>query len=47
MGGRAVRSLRTGASDEAVARPRIALAQRLATGLLAVTAVCMVAARYL
>lgn len=47
MGGRAVRSLRAGTPDEAAARRRIALAQRLAAGLLAVTAVCMVAARYL
>src|SRR6202171_1720421 len=41
IGGRAVRSLRTGAADEAGARSRIATAQRLAAALLAVSAVCM------
>ena len=46
IGGRAIRSLRTGAADEAGARSRIATAQRLAAALLAVTAVCMGAARY-
>ncbi len=47
IGGRAIRSLHSGTADEAGARRRIALAQRVAAGLLAVTAVCMVAARYL
>ncbi|HEY2211770.1 MAG TPA: hypothetical protein VGH62_09165 [Bradyrhizobium sp.] len=46
IGGRAIRSLRTGTADEAGARSRIAKAQRIAAGLLAVTAVCMAAARY-
>jgi hypothetical protein len=47
IGGGAIRSLRSGTADEAGARRRIALAQRIAAGLLAVTAVCMVATRYL
>ena len=47
IGGRAVRSLRNGTSDEARARSRIATAQRAAALLLALTAVCMGAARYL
>jgi uncharacterized membrane protein len=46
IGGRAIRSLRAGLADEAGARSRIATAQRIAAGLLAVTAVCMGAARY-
>lgn len=46
IGGRAIRSLRNGTSDETVVRSRIALAQRVAAMLLAVTAVCMGAARY-
>jgi len=46
IGGRAIRSLRTGKADEAGARSRIATAQRIAAGLLAVAAVCMGAARY-
>jgi uncharacterized membrane protein len=46
IGGGAIRSLRTGTADEADARSRIAKAQRVAAGLLAVTAVCMGAARY-
>src|SRR5947207_11257371 len=45
IGGRAVRSLRSGA-DAAGARSRLATAQRIAAALLAVTAVCMGAARY-
>jgi len=52
-GGRAIRSLRNGKADEADARSRIAdarlriaTAQRVAALLLAVTAVCMGAARY-
>ena len=45
IGGRAIRSLRNG-MDEAGARSRIATAQRIASALLAVTAVCMGAARY-
>ena len=45
IGGRAIRSLRNG-MDEAGARSRIATAQRIAAALLAVTAVCMGAARY-
>jgi hypothetical protein len=47
IGGRAIRSLRNGRADETGARSRIALAQRVAAGLLAVTAVCMGAARYI
>jgi len=46
IGGRAIRSLRNGRADEADARSRIATAQRVAAMLLAVTAVCMGAARY-
>jgi hypothetical protein len=46
IGGRAIRSLRNGKADEAGARSRIATAQRVAAALLAVTAVCMGAARY-
>lgn len=47
IGGRAIRGLRNGVVDQANAQRRIALAQRVATGLLAVTIVCMVATRYL
>jgi hypothetical protein len=46
IGGGAIRSLRSGTADEASARSRIATAQRVAAALLAVTAVCMGAARY-
>jgi len=46
IGGRAIRSLRVGKTEEAVARSRIATAQRIAAVLLAVAAVCMGAARY-
>jgi uncharacterized membrane protein len=46
IGGRAIRSLHSGTADEAGARSRIATAQRIAAILLAVTAVCMGAARY-
>ena len=46
VGGRAIRSLRSGTVDEAAARSRIATAQRIAAALLAVTAVCMGASRY-
>ena len=46
IGGRAIRSLRAGTADEAGARSRIATAQRVAAVLLALTAVCMGAARY-
>ena len=46
IGGRAIRSLRSGTADETGARSRIATAQRVAAALLAVTAVCMGAARY-
>jgi hypothetical protein len=47
IGGRAIRGLRNGTADAAGAQRRIALAQRVAAGLLAVSAVCMVTARYL
>ena len=46
IGGRAIASLRAGTADEAGARSRLATAQRIAALLLAVTAVCMGAARY-
>lgn len=46
IGGRAIRRLRSGTADEAGARSRLATAQRIAAILLAVTAVCMGAARY-
>jgi hypothetical protein len=46
IGGGAIRSLRNGKADETDARSRIATAQRIAAALLAVTAVCMGAARY-
>jgi hypothetical protein len=46
IGGRAIASLRAGTTDEAGARSRLATAQRIAALLLAVTAVCMGAARY-
>jgi uncharacterized membrane protein len=46
IGGRAIRSLRAGTADEAGARSRVATAQRIAAVLLALTAVCMGAARY-
>lgn len=46
IGGRAIRSLRSGTANEAGARSRIATAQRIAAALLAMTAVCMGAARY-
>ncbi len=46
VGGRAIRRLRRGITDESTARSRIAVAQRIAAMLLAVTAVCMGAARY-
>ncbi len=44
--GRITRKLSKGEVVGATARSRIALAQRIAAGLLAVTIVCMVAARY-
>lgn len=47
VGGRAIRALREGAIPQDAARARIALAQRIAAVLLAVTVVCMAAARYL
>ena len=46
VGGRAMLSLRGGTADIAGARSRLATAQRIAALLLAVTAVCMGAARY-
>jgi uncharacterized membrane protein len=46
MGGRAIASLRSGKTGEVGARSRLATAQRIAAVLLAVTAVCMGAARY-
>lgn len=44
--GRAVGALRQGRADLALARSRIAVGQRIASGLLAVALICMVAARY-
>jgi len=46
VGGGAIRSLHSGTADEAAARSRLAIAQRIAAALLAVAAVCMGAARY-
>ncbi|WGS20077.1 hypothetical protein [Bradyrhizobium sp. ISRA463] len=46
VGGGAVRQLRSSAGDAAGARSRLAVAQRIAAGLLAITALCMGAARY-
>jgi hypothetical protein len=46
IGGRAARSLRNGAVDATAAQRRIGMAQRIGAGLLAVTIVCMVSARY-
>jgi hypothetical protein len=46
MVGGAIRKLTKAEIGETIARSRIALAQRVAAGLLAVTIVCMVAARY-
>jgi uncharacterized membrane protein len=47
IGGRAIRTLRNRTADAMAARSRIAAAQRVAAALLAVTAVCMGAARYI
>ena len=46
VGGRAVRGLRRGVIAEAAARARIAVAQRIASGLLAVTIISMMAASH-
>ncbi len=46
VGGRAIRELHNGRVGDADARARIASAQRIAAVLLAVTIVCMAAARY-
>ncbi|MCK1395031.1 hypothetical protein [Bradyrhizobium sp. 1] len=46
-GPRALLKLRRGTSEPADARSRIAMAQRVAAALLAITAVCMGAARYI
>jgi hypothetical protein len=47
IGGRAIRTLRNGTADGLAAQSRIATAQRVAAALLAVTALCMGAARYI
>ncbi len=47
VGGKAIRALKAGLLGEADTRARIAAAQRLASVLLAVTIVCMAAARRL
>jgi hypothetical protein len=47
IGGRAIRTLRNGSADRPAAQSRIATAQRVAAALLAVTALCMGAARYI
>jgi hypothetical protein len=46
VGGGAVRQLRNGTAEQSAARSRLAVAQRIAAGLLAITALCMGAARY-
>ena len=46
IGGPAIRALRNRTADAIAARSRIATAQRVAAALLAVTAICMGAARY-
>lgn len=46
IGGKAIRELRKGELSETDARARITAGQRLASVLLAVTIVCMAAARY-
>jgi hypothetical protein len=46
VGGGAIRQLRNGVADASAARSRLAVAQRIAAGLLAITALCMAAARY-
>jgi hypothetical protein len=46
IGGRAIRRLGGGTGDEAQNRAAIALAQRIAAGLLGVTVISMVASRY-
>jgi hypothetical protein len=46
VGGGAVRQLRNGTAEQSAARSRLAVAQRIAAGLLAITAICMGAARY-
>ncbi|HEX7921621.1 MAG TPA: hypothetical protein VF583_11755 [Bradyrhizobium sp.] len=46
VGGGAVRQLRSSTGDTSAARSRLAVAQRIAAGLLAITALCMGAARY-
>ncbi len=46
VGGGAVRQLCSSTGDTSAARSRLAVAQRIAAGLLAVTALCMGAARY-
>ncbi len=46
IGGRAIGSLRKGIADRPAAQSRIATVQRVAAALLAVTALCMGAARY-
>jgi len=46
IGGGAVRQLRNSAGDPSGARSRLAVAQRIAAVLLAITAICMGAARY-
>ena len=46
FGGMAMRALRRGTATEAQIQPRIAIGQRIAAALLAVTLVCMVISRY-
>ena len=46
IGGRAAGALLRGKADDFGARSRIATAQRIASGLLAVTIICMASARY-
>jgi hypothetical protein len=46
IGGMAIRALRQGSITDVQAQPRIAIGQRIAAPLLAVTVICMVISRY-
>ena len=46
FGGMAIRALRQGSITDVQAQPRIAIGQRIAAPLLAVTVICMVISRY-
>lgn len=47
LGGRAIREMRNGTLGEADGRARVAAAERIAAILLAITIICMAAARYI